>query len=145
MVTQPGPSHRDDAQFGSRTIAPAVCGATRIASGEYPLRMLAILGRQLSKFTRAQSKLLAGSLDFLGINYYASYYASDAHKSSYSSYTTDSRVTFSCVDEFNNPKVSLAEVPNDTTKMDYYKHHIYYIQSAIRRGDKVKGYFPWSF
>ncbi|KAI5321214.1 hypothetical protein L3X38_030285 [Prunus dulcis] len=73
-----------------------VCGATRIASGEYPLRMLAILGRQLSKFTRAQSKLLAGSLDFLGINYYASYYASDAHKSSYSSYTTDSRVTFSC-------------------------------------------------
>ncbi|VVA41851.1 PREDICTED: beta-glucosidase, partial [Prunus dulcis] len=40
-------------------------------------------------------------------------------------------ITENGVDEFNNPKVSLAEVPNDTTKMDYYKHHIYYIQSAI--------------
>jgi len=35
-------------------------------------------GNRLPKFTEAQSKLLKGSIDFLGINYYTTNYAETA-------------------------------------------------------------------
>ncbi|XP_016473471.1 beta-glucosidase 13 isoform X1 [Nicotiana tabacum] len=47
-----------------------------ITYGDYPTSMKAIVGRRLPKFTPEQSKLVKGSMDFLGINYYTTYYAS---------------------------------------------------------------------
>ncbi|KAL3537303.1 hypothetical protein ACH5RR_000669 [Cinchona calisaya] len=49
-----------------------------ITYGDYPPSMRAILGNRLPKFTAAQSKLLTESIDFLGMNYYTSNYASPA-------------------------------------------------------------------
>jgi beta-glucosidase len=46
--------------------------------GEYPKSMQLIVGNRLPKFTPEQSKLVAGSLDFLGINYYTSNFARNA-------------------------------------------------------------------
>ncbi|KAB8380443.1 hypothetical protein FH972_024752 [Carpinus fangiana] len=43
--------------------------------GDYPERLKSILGNRLPKFTEAQSKLLKGSLDFLGLSYYSAGYA----------------------------------------------------------------------
>ncbi|KAA8520275.1 hypothetical protein F0562_014531 [Nyssa sinensis] len=62
--------------------------------GDYPPSMRAIVGHRLPKFSEAQSKMLKGSIDFIGINYYTSVYTS------YSlsvngvnlSYTTDNHV-----------------------------------------------------
>ncbi|CAI9089961.1 OLC1v1024619C1 [Oldenlandia corymbosa var. corymbosa] len=47
-----------------------------IVYGDYPTTMKAIVGKRLPKFTPAQSKLLAGSYDFHGLNYYTALYAS---------------------------------------------------------------------
>ncbi|KAM7472468.1 hypothetical protein LguiA_010651 [Lonicera macranthoides] len=46
--------------------------------GDYPQSMRKNAGDRLPKFTEEESKLLKGSLDFLGINYYTSNYASPA-------------------------------------------------------------------
>lgn len=43
--------------------------------GEYPLTMQSLVGHRLPKFSPAESELLKGSFDFLGINYYTSNYA----------------------------------------------------------------------
>ncbi|KAH1075377.1 hypothetical protein J1N35_027705 [Gossypium stocksii] len=43
--------------------------------GEYPKSMQSMVGNRLSKFTEAESKLLKGSIDFLGANYYTTNYA----------------------------------------------------------------------
>ncbi|KAI5345925.1 hypothetical protein L3X38_013802 [Prunus dulcis] len=162
--------------------------AEPLTSGDYPQSMRSLVGNRLPKFTKEQSKLLIGSFDFLGLNYYAGYYASNApqNNSIYASYTTDAGVNLSCngvpigskgasewlnvyprgiqdlllyikkkyhnpiiyitengLDEFNDPKLSLAEALNDTHRINYYNHHLYYVQSSIDNGVKVKGFFPW--
>jgi beta-glucosidase/6-phospho-beta-glucosidase/beta-galactosidase len=43
--------------------------------GDYPERIKSILGNRLPKFTEAQSKLVKGSIDFLGLSYYSAGYA----------------------------------------------------------------------
>lgn len=65
-----------------------------ITYGDYPVTMKYLVGDRLPKFTEKQAKLVIGSFDFIGINYYTASYAEDL--TSYSnvnlSYTTDSRV-----------------------------------------------------
>ncbi|KAB2001116.1 hypothetical protein ES319_D12G278400v1 [Gossypium barbadense] len=46
-----------------------------IIYGEYPKSMQSLVGNRLPKFTEAESKLLKGSIDFLGANYYTTNYA----------------------------------------------------------------------
>ncbi|CAL9007584.1 unnamed protein product [Prunus brigantina] len=71
--------------------------AEPLTSGDYPQSMRSLVGSRLPKFTKEQSKLLIGSFDFLGLNYYTGYYASDAprNNSVYASYTTDAGVNLS--------------------------------------------------
>ncbi|CAN0880879.1 Beta-glucosidase 13, partial [Linum grandiflorum] len=54
-----------------------------IVRGEYPKSMRNVVRERLPKFTPEQSKVLKGSIDFLGVNYYTSRFAgyiSDANK-----------------------------------------------------------------
>ncbi|KAG2314075.1 hypothetical protein Bca52824_017197 [Brassica carinata] len=46
--------------------------------GEYPMIMRLLVGDRLPKFTPQESDLVKGSLDFLGLNYYVTQYATDA-------------------------------------------------------------------
>ncbi|GMN32579.1 hypothetical protein TIFTF001_044700 [Ficus carica] len=50
-----------------------------ITYGDYPQIMRSLVGCRLPKFTEEESKLLTGSLDFLGVNYYSARYAEDAN------------------------------------------------------------------
>ena len=43
--------------------------------GEYPSSMITRVGSRLPSFTKAESALLKGSLDFVGINHYTTFYA----------------------------------------------------------------------
>ncbi|KAI3710623.1 hypothetical protein L2E82_40411 [Cichorium intybus] len=62
-------------------------------SGKYPGTMIKyVTGGRLPEFTVEQAKLIKGSYDFLGLNYYTSYYATTAEASQVPSYTTDSNV-----------------------------------------------------
>ena len=48
-----------------------------LVTGKYPLDMVNNVGGRLPTFTEQQSKMLKGSYDFIGINYYSSSYAKD--------------------------------------------------------------------
>ena len=45
--------------------------------GDYPQVMKKNVGSRLPPFTKVQSELIKGSLDFIGINHYFSVYVSD--------------------------------------------------------------------
>ncbi|KAL5760550.1 hypothetical protein ACOSQ2_019388 [Xanthoceras sorbifolium] len=65
-----------------------------LTNGDYPKTMRYLVGNRLPNFTKEESILITGSLDFVGLNYYTSRYVDDAksYSSIYLSYTTDSRV-----------------------------------------------------
>jgi len=69
-----------------------------LTTGEYPLSMVSFAGNRLPKFTKEQSKMLIGSFDFIGINYYTSNYAANIPQSdsdtSDPSYLKDTHVNF---------------------------------------------------
>lgn len=52
-----------------------------IVNGDYPHSMRSIVGRRLPTFTKEQYKLVKGSFDFIGLNYYTTYYARYSPKS----------------------------------------------------------------
>ncbi|KAJ8638097.1 hypothetical protein MRB53_012364 [Persea americana] len=64
-----------------------------ITRGDYPSSMRSLVGRRLPKFSKEQSEMLKGSFDFIGINYYSTYYAANAPPSNNvrASYLTDAR------------------------------------------------------
>ncbi|XP_054812457.1 beta-glucosidase 24-like [Prosopis cineraria] len=47
-------------------------------SGNYPAVMVSNVGERLPKFSNGQSLLVKGSFDFIGLNYYTTYYVSSA-------------------------------------------------------------------
>ncbi|XP_076899647.1 strictosidine-O-beta-D-glucosidase-like [Bidens hawaiensis] len=64
-----------------------------LVSGKYPKTMIEnVTDDRLPKFTNEQSKLLIGSYDFLGLNYYVSQYATTLPPTNIVSMLTDSKV-----------------------------------------------------
>ncbi|CAH1423772.1 unnamed protein product [Lactuca virosa] len=61
-------------------------------SGKYPDTMIKNVGDRLPKFSKEQTKLLKGSYDFLGLNYYISQYATTAEPTNVVSYSNDTMV-----------------------------------------------------
>jgi beta-glucosidase/6-phospho-beta-glucosidase/beta-galactosidase len=49
-----------------------------LTKGEYPKSMRSMVGNRLPKFSKEESAQLRGSFDFLGLNYYSSFYAANA-------------------------------------------------------------------
>ncbi|XP_008243664.1 PREDICTED: beta-glucosidase 12-like [Prunus mume] len=63
--------------------------------GDYPHSMRSLVKERLPKFTDEESKLLKGSYDFIGINYYSARYASNGDEfisAHHDSYLTDPHV-----------------------------------------------------
>ena len=69
-----------------------------LTTGDYPITMRSLVRARLPKFTKVQARLVRGSYDFIGLNYYSSSYASDAPQLSNvrPSYLTDSLTDSSC-------------------------------------------------
>lgn len=49
-----------------------------IIFGSYPDSMRALVGSRLPTFTPTESRMLKGSFDFIGMNYYTATYVQDA-------------------------------------------------------------------
>ena len=76
-----------------------------LTNGDYPHSMRSLVGDRLPKFTEEQSKLVNGSFDFLGLNYYTANYAaySPIHfNPEKASYLTDSRANLSSTNSSNS-------------------------------------------
>jgi len=67
-----------------------------ITYGHYPQSMISLLGKRLPKFTKLESVIIKDSYDFLGVNYYSTYYAqSSAPNHVNMSYNTDMQANVS--------------------------------------------------
>ncbi|KAF5728099.1 beta-glucosidase 12-like [Tripterygium wilfordii] len=64
-----------------------------ITFGKYPESMIKYVGHRLPVFTAEESKMLIGSIDFLGLNYYTTYYAAYNDTIGNISYTSDQHLT----------------------------------------------------
>ncbi|XP_010265850.1 PREDICTED: beta-glucosidase 12-like [Nelumbo nucifera] len=66
-----------------------------ITYGDYPETMKSLAGHRLPKFSKEQSKMIKGSYDFLGLNYYTANYAANLLRINKVNvtYMTDSRAT----------------------------------------------------
>ncbi|EEE65609.1 beta-glucosidase 24 precursor [Oryza sativa Japonica Group] len=53
-------------------------------------------------------------------------------------------ITENGVDEVNNENLSLKEALIDTTRIEFYRQHLFHVQRALRQGVDVRGYFAWS-
>jgi beta-glucosidase len=64
-----------------------------LIKGDYPASMSGLVGNRLPKITKEQSKLIKGSFDFIGLNYYTTNYAAHLPPSNglNKTYSTDSR------------------------------------------------------
>ncbi|XP_020223844.1 beta-glucosidase 12 [Cajanus cajan] len=62
-----------------------------LTTGNYPQSMRSLVGGRLPKFSKQQAKLVVGSFDFIGLNYYTANYAGDAPqlRNARPSYLTD--------------------------------------------------------
>ncbi|KAG0526256.1 hypothetical protein BDA96_06G130200 [Sorghum bicolor] len=60
-----------------------------LVGGDYPLSMRRLVGNRLPRFTKEQSKLLKGAFDFIGLNYYTTYYAASLPPSSNGLYSSN--------------------------------------------------------
>ncbi|CAK7339252.1 unnamed protein product [Dovyalis caffra] len=68
-----------------------------LTNGDYPHTMRSFVGDRLPRFSKEQSKMIKGSFDFLGLNYYTTNYAAYMPLSNdvNASYLTDSRANLS--------------------------------------------------
>ncbi|KAI4333178.1 hypothetical protein L6164_018016 [Bauhinia variegata] len=119
-----------------------------ITYGDYPQSMRSLVAARLPRFSKVQSQILKGSYDFLGVNYYTTYYAENAPLTSNSvnrSYYVDMQSNLGGVAEANNETKPIREAIKDGIRIRYYDGHLKSLLQAIKDGVKVKGYYAWSF
>ena len=96
--------------------------------GEYPRTMEEIVGNRLPKFTKEEVKMVKGSIDFVGINQYTSYYMYDnrQRKPRVPGYQQDWDAGFACM-----------------IILPYTKHHLQCIPGVLIANVGIR--FPLQF
>ncbi|KAL2349172.1 hypothetical protein Fmac_003172 [Flemingia macrophylla] len=117
--------------------------------GDYPTSMRSRVGKRLPKFSKSQAGLLKGSLDFVGINHYTTFYA--MHNTSnilgvlLNDSIADSGAFTFRMDDPNDPSISIKEALKDEKRIKYHNDYLTnLLASIIEDGCNVKGYFAWS-
>ncbi|VAH06639.1 unnamed protein product [Triticum turgidum subsp. durum] len=137
-----------------------------LVKGDYPEIMKKKAGSRIPSFTKEQSELIRGAIDFVGINHYTSVYVSDGKSGADASlrdYNADMSATFrmsrndSGTGQFipinmpNDPQglqcygQFFIDSVNDHNRVEYLSGYIGSTLAALRNGANVKGYFVWSF
>ncbi|KAK2975043.1 hypothetical protein RJ640_021052 [Escallonia rubra] len=118
-----------------------------VTSGQYPHSMRSIVKERLPTFTDEEAKLLKGSFDFIGLNYYTTNYAAHAPvvDTKNPHIATDMMVKYSRIDEKRDDTLSLWESLSDHKRVSYHHHHLCFLKKARKEyGIDVRGYFTWS-
>ncbi|KAL0295777.1 UNVERIFIED_CONTAM: Beta-glucosidase 14 [Sesamum calycinum] len=130
-----------------------------VLTGQYPKTMRdCVPSGNLAAFSDGEAKMLKGSIDFLGLNYYTALYAAnDPNPSHKQGYKEDQRLHLTYTDPHEKligwtkrttRRSQLKMLVADSMREDYHKRHLVYLLKAMK--DKqvpanVKGYFVWSW
>ncbi|KAK4388697.1 Raucaffricine-O-beta-D-glucosidase [Sesamum angolense] len=123
-----------------------------VLTGQYPKTMRdCVPYGNLAAFSDGEAKMLKGSIDFLGLNYYTALYAAnDPNPSHKQGYKEDQRLHLTYrVDEKNDKTLTVKDACADSMiREDYHKRHLVYLLKAMKYKQvpaNVKGYFVWSW
>ncbi|KAL3655785.1 hypothetical protein CASFOL_000181 [Castilleja foliolosa] len=131
-----------------------------VLTGQYPQNMIDFVpSDRLQLFTPEESELLRGSVDFLGINYYTTHYATnDPNPDADEGYNKDMKVKFKYVkngvpigestgcDQQNDTMQAPYQACKDQQRVGYFKDHLDYLLQTIKEENmKIEAYFAWSF
>ncbi|KAH9299305.1 hypothetical protein KI387_030987, partial [Taxus chinensis] len=116
---------------------------------EYPRSMRKRVGDRLPHFSVEESNLLKGSLDFVGVNHYTTYYATNNKINIIELLLNDSPADSSAVtlrmDDPNNIFISLKKALKDKKRIRYHADYLSSLSAAIKEDEcNVRGYFVWS-
>ncbi|KAH0457495.1 hypothetical protein IEQ34_012810 [Dendrobium chrysotoxum] len=149
--------------FKSRMITEFNRFMDPLTRGDYPNSMREHAGHRLPKFTEKQTKMIKGSYDFIGLNYYTAIYARNllntnglnrkyregvpigpqAASKWLSVYPRGIYYLLLYTKmKYNNPVIYITE--NDDARIDYYMKHLINVRRANRKGMDVRGFFAWS-
>ncbi|RDX98302.1 Beta-glucosidase 11, partial [Mucuna pruriens] len=110
--------------------------------GDYPDIMKKNAGSRLPSFTQKESNMVRGSIDFLGINFYYSFYV----KNSPGNLQKEGRDYFADMSaEIESQQTPHNSSLDDWERVKYLQAYIGSLVDALRSGSNVKGYFVWSF
>ncbi|KAL0311824.1 UNVERIFIED_CONTAM: Raucaffricine-O-beta-D-glucosidase [Sesamum radiatum] len=118
-----------------------------LVSGNYPKSMIDnVPPENLAPFSKAESEMVKGSYDFLGLNYYTANYASnDPDPDCADGYFKDQHIKLHSVDERSNHKLTAHQACDDTMRVNYFQDHLAHIRKAMNEQVHVRGYFAWSW
>ncbi|KAG5522454.1 hypothetical protein RHGRI_034587 [Rhododendron griersonianum] len=117
--------------------------------GNYPDTMIDRVGDRLPRFTKAESALVKGSLDFVGINHYTTFYARNDTSNIMGVLLNDAFADSGAItlrmDDTNNPFTSRKDALKDEKRIKYHNDYLSNLLASIKEdGCNVKGYFVWS-
>ncbi|KAK0587162.1 hypothetical protein LWI29_018489 [Acer saccharum] len=102
--------------------------------GDYPRIMREIVKDRLPTFSAEEKKLIQGSLDFIGINYYTSRYAKNIPidlRATPISFSVDESVNITGVTEKRNDSLPINVALEDQHRINYVVQHLCHIRKAI--------------
>ncbi|KAK2994240.1 hypothetical protein RJ640_027157, partial [Escallonia rubra] len=100
-----------------------------VTRGDYPESMKEFVGSRLPKFTKEQSNMLKGSINFLGLNYYTANYVSDGLEvnNGLLRYNTNPQVTYSSKKNYNALSIPVCILLCKSILMFQPKCDIYFV------------------
>ncbi|KAH0856856.1 hypothetical protein HID58_085117, partial [Brassica napus] len=130
-----------------------------LTKGRYPDIMREIVGSRLPNFTEAEAELVAGSYDFLGLNYYTTQYAQPkpnpvtwanhtammdpGAKLTYNNSRGENLGPLDLVLPVKKPVVKLLLIPSGSI-ISAVTYVFYARSSSEEKGVNIKGYFAWA-
>ncbi|KAK7836844.1 putative polyamine transporter [Quercus suber] len=104
-------------------------------AGDYPSSMRSRVGNRLPEFSKSEAALLKGSLDFVGINYYTTFYARKNSSDSLGKILNDSIADSGAItlrmDDPNNSLISIKDALKDEKRVKYHNDHLTNLLAAI--------------
>ncbi|KAL4180865.1 hypothetical protein AMTRI_Chr12g234480 [Amborella trichopoda] len=105
------------------------------------------VGSRLPQFSKPQSALIKGSIDFVGINHYATYYAHKNTSNIIGVLLNDSLLDSGALTlhDPDNSLIPIKDTLKDEKKIKYHNDYLTNLLASMRYdGCIIKGYFVWS-
>ncbi|KAK4437101.1 Raucaffricine-O-beta-D-glucosidase [Sesamum alatum] len=114
--------------------------------GQFPASMLHYAKDNIVPFSDEEKQGLAGSVDWVGLNYYTSDFVAYEKNPPGVGYPADQHCLYSWVVDNNDYTLTAKQACVDTTRIQYHQDHLTYLLKAINElAFDVRGYFAWSY
>ncbi|KAL0416763.1 UNVERIFIED_CONTAM: Raucaffricine-O-beta-D-glucosidase [Sesamum latifolium] len=117
------------------------CFLEPVIYGQFPASMLQYAKGNILPFSDEEQQRLAGSVDWVGLNYYTSDFVAHEKDPPGVGYPADQHCLYSWVADNNDHTLTAKQACVDTTRVQYYQDHLVYLLKAIncsRNNDPTK-------